>query len=104
MLTASHRALATLCPLDAWPHLKRLRRHPPTDAAAASADTLQVLLAPVATWPDPAPLCAALAERGVVVTAPAATPVPRAAPVTAAQFDAWKLVWPVTFHPPRPFV
>ena len=100
-----HRVLGELCPLDAWPHLKRIRRPKPDEAiAGTAAPHLFVLLSPVAQWPDAAALVDALAARGVAVAHVAEVAVPRDSPVTAAQFEAGKLLWPISFHPPRPCV
>ena len=92
-------------PLDAWPHLKRVRRLLPVtcDAPKTAPATLQVILGSTAVLPDPSAVCTALAEAGVHVTQTIEVPVPKHAPITASQFQTWKQLWPITFHPPAPY-
>ena len=95
--------LTQVCSLDDWPHLKRVRRLVPEDAERP--DCMQLLLGPTRRWPDAAALLAELAAHGLgSIVELVAVDVPREAPATVAQYEAWKQLWPLSFNPPRPYV
>ncbi|KAI9209366.1 cytidine deaminase-like protein [Polychytrium aggregatum] len=84
-------------PLTALPHIKRIKRTPPSESTTGEA-ILTIVLA-VATETTAEQLKTLFqAHTAALKSDLRIQKVPKHPPLTPAQFDEWKKVWPVSFH------
>lgn len=90
------KQLAAPAPLTGYHHVKRVRRHP------EDAGRLQILICPVERATDqvfPESIASVILKNALEVET---TGVPRYAPATRAQWEAWGQHWPLTWRAPDP--